>query len=368
MTAPGPTENLFAHVRVEEATVIDVDRAKWVVTVETKNTAKTVPNVQPLLAYHHYLGGEGASWMPEVGAVCLLLFPSDQGQPVILGYKAVPSPLDMASTADNVDQVMGFRSRRMQQNPGDFVMSTRDGNFIALRRGGVLQVGATSLAQTVFVPIRNWIKSFCENYSLETLGGGLEWRVDRVEDDPAGAAPSSIYLHLREHAQDDLATVRVRMHPAGQSANPKIVWDFSVAPKGINRDDGSVTNEVYNSAVMMDGSKVEFLGMNRSVHVKGDDSLQVDGKRTAKATGDHTVESGANMLVKGGSKATVTAPKVELGAGATQAVIKGTEFVQALAGAQWIVGPGPAAGSIVTLNPASIGALQATLSQVVFTK
>ena len=82
-------------------------------------------------------------------------------------------------------------------NPGDIGMTTRDGNFIMLRRGGIVQLGATAMAQTVYIPIRNYIKQFCENYELHTLGGDVEWRVDRVESDPSGQAPSTYLLPQR---------------------------------------------------------------------------------------------------------------------------------------------------------------------------
>lgn len=366
-TRGAPTHNRFSHFRCETGTITDVDRKKWIVTVETKYTAKTVTEVQLMTPYHHFLGGEGFHVLPEVGATVLVAFPSDNSYPFVMGYMPVAAQALREDGAGEVAEEFGWRSRRPQMNPGDIGITTRDGNFLMLRRGGIVQVGATAMAQTVYIPIRNYIKQFCENYEMHTLGGDVEWRVDRAENDPSGQAPSTYVFHMQEFAQDAKASVRVRYYPSGQSADPKVVWDIAIAPQGIDRDTGDFSGEVYTMAVAMDGSKTEFLGANRKTTVNGDDTLEVGGAWKVSAGGTGTVDASGALKLKSGSTASLEGSKVALGSSsASSPVPKGDKLVQALASAQWIVGAGPAAGSVVTLNPGSVAALQAALSTKVF--
>lgn len=362
-----PTHNRFSHFRCETGIITDVNRKKWVATVETKYTAKTVPDVQLASPYHHYLGGEGIHVLPEVGATVLVAFPSDNSYPFIMAYLPVAAQDLRADNTGEVLEEFGWRSRRPVMNPGDLMLTTRDNNFLALRRGGVVQLGATAVAQTVYLPIRNYIKHFCENYEVNTLGGDIEWRVDRVESDPSGQAPCTYQFHMQEFAQDAKASLRIRHYPAGQSANPKVVWDIAIAPQGIDRDTGELSGEVYTMAIAMDGSKTEFLGANRKTTVNGDDTLEIGGSWKVSAGGSGTLDIRGALKMKSGSTASVEGAKVALGtSSAVSPVPKGDALVNALAGAQWIVGAGPAAGSVVTLSPASVPALRAALSTKVF--
>lgn len=357
-----PTHNAFSHFRAEEATIVDVDREKWVVKVVTKHTAKDVPNVQLLSPYHHYINGEGFAVMPEVGAVCIMAFPSDDTPPFILGFKGVASQTNVESAGGETQETYSFRSRRPKLNPGDIAITTRDENFLILRRGGVVQIGATALSQTVYLPIRNYIKHFCENYEVNTLGGNMEWRVNRVENDPSGNAPCTFDFQMNEFAQDAKASVRATFYP-GSNDNPKPVWQFVIAPQGIDRSDGTYTGEVYTIGVAIDGTTTEFIGANRKTTVQGDDELHISGKRLVKTGGDHTIQASGKAIMKASNAAIVDGSQVQLCEGARSAVLLGDKFIQLLASSQWIV-----SGTTASLSPASAAALRQAMSRKVFTK
>ncbi len=356
---------------MEEGVITDVNRKTWTVTVETRHTAKTVPDLQIMVPYHHYANGEGLHHLPEVGAVCLLGWPSDNTPPIVMGYLGMPS-VELASdgqarpesTDDSASPTdVSLRSRRPDMNPGDIGMTTRDENFVICRRGGIVQIGATSIAQRIYIPVLNYIKDICENYSMQSFGGDVSWTVDRQESDPSGNAPATWTMHLREFAQDAKATVRVRYLPVqAPGGGSKSAWEISVSPQGIDTDDGSVEEEMYSLLVTIDGDKTEVIGANRSVTVRGNDTVRVEGNQETTVTGDSKITAQGSLEHIAGSTAVLGGAIVKLGSKtAAHPGTLGDELVQWLATSIW-----PVAGGAAAPSPASIAALSRILSTKVF--
>jgi hypothetical protein len=306
-----PSHGSYSQVRVEEAVITDVNRKTYTVTCDTRHSNKTVEDIQCLVPYHHYENGEGIHHLPEVGAKCYLFWPSDNTPPFILGYigaagvRASTDGEPERSTPDGTGSPtdVEFKSRRPDLQPGDIAFTTRDENFVVLRRGGILQLGATPIAQRIYIPILNYIKDFCENYEMNAFGGDIAWTVGRVEDDPGGDAPATWTFHANEFAQDEKATVRIRHLPVtGPSGGDKAAWEVYVAKQNIDRDTGEVSDEKYSMLLTVEGEKTEMIGSDYSLRVKGNHTVQVDGDISYKANGTATLE--------GGSKATVKAPQV----------------------------------------------------------
>lgn len=370
-TPDAPTHSGYSHVRIEECVITNVNRKTWTVTAESRHSAKTVEDIQVLAPYHHYSNGEGIHHLPEVGAICVICWLSDNTPPFIMGYLGAASvtssqddgPERSTAAAEGSPTDVSFQSRRPDLNPGDIAMTTRDGNFIYLRRGGVIQIGATSIAQRIYIPVLNYIKDFCENYEMSHFGGDLSWTVARSESDASGKAPATYILHLNEFAQDKKATVRISHLPVpSPGGGSKAVWEVKVAPQGIDRDDGSVTGAVYSLLVTMDGKKTEIIGADRSTTIKGNDLLDVTGDRTLTVGGTekHTVTGDLKLLA--GQKAVLAGLLLKLGSeGASEPGVKGQALLTWFASAQWVV-----AGTVATLSPASLTALSQILSQKVF--
>jgi hypothetical protein len=365
-TKDAPSHSRFSHFRCEEATVVDVNRKTYCVKVETRHTSKSIEDIQALAPYHHFANGEGIHHLPEVGAVCLVAFPSDDTPPFIMGYKGSAAvliseddtPERSTSAAEGSMTDVSWRSRRPKLNPGDIAITTRDENFIFLRRGGIVQIGSTPISQRVYIPILNYIKDFAENYAMQTFGGDVSWTVGRVEDDPGGNAPATYVFHMNEFAQDAKATVRVRHLPL--SNGDKAAWEVHVAPQGISREDGSVENEVYSMIIMTDGEKTEIIGANRNVTVKGNDTLTVEGDRRVDVSGTHKL-SGSSIELTADQQAALIGSIVKLASsGASSPAVLGDQLIQWFGTAQWVV-----AGTVATVSPAAITALAQILSQKV---
>lgn len=370
-TTGGPSHNRFSHFRCEEGTITNVNRKTYTVTVETRHTSKTVEDVQVLVSYHHYANGEGDHHLPEVGAVCMIAWPSDNTPPFVMGYLGVASveessddaPERSTATAEGSPTDVSFRSRRPKLNPGDIAFTTRDENFIFLRRGGVIQIGATPISQRVYIPVLNYIKDFAENYEMHTFAGDVSWTVGRQEDDPSGNAPATYTFHMNEFAQDAKATVRIQHLPLNGGGD-KAAWQVHIAPQGIDRDDGSVESEVYSLVITTAGDKTEIVGGARSVTVEGDDSLTVRGSRTVRVSGDEiTTADGKIESIAGGEHVVGGRVVKHGGRGASIPHVKGTQLVQLLSTATWIVDP---VANTAVLSPAAIAQLQTILSQKVF--
>jgi hypothetical protein len=371
-TRDAPTHNRYSHFRCEEGTVTDVNRKNWTVTVETRHSSKGPNDIQCLVPYTHVNNGEGIHFLPEVGAICMLAWPNDNTPPFIMGFKGaagVQTSQDgrpERSTADpeGSDTDVSFQSRRPDLNPGDIAVTTRDENFIYLRRGGIVQIGATPISQRVYVPVLNYIRDYCENYSMSAFGGDVTWSVLRQESDPRGGAAATYVFHMNAEAQDAEATVRVRYMPLEEPGSAsRGAWEVRVAPKGIARDTGEVTGEVYSLYVTTDGDETQILAGSREITIKGDDLLRVSGGRTVRVGGDDTITADGAMRHIASGEAVLGGSQIKLGGrAASSPAVKGTELLTWFASAQWIVGPSGTA----TLSPASLAQLQQILSTKVF--
>lgn len=375
MTQPAesPAHNRYSGFRCEEGTVTDVNRNTYTVTVETRHSSKVVEHLQALSPYHHFKNGEGYHHLPEVGAVCMLGWPSDNTPPVIMGYKGMPSATGVpegeeaaapTSDGEGSPQDVSFRSRRLALQPGDLAMTTRDENFLVLRRGGIVQLGATPVAQRVYIPILNYIKDFCENYEMHAFGGDVSWRVERQEDDPSGDAPATYIFHCNTYAQDEMATVRVRhMTLAEAGGGDRVAWEVQIAPQHIDRDTGVVTDAVYTLEVTVAGDMTVTMA-SRTVTVEGDDTLTVQGGRSITVSGDDVITSQSNMRHTASGEAVFGGATVKLvSRAAGSPAVKGDALLIWLSGAQWVVNTGT--GTAV-VSPASILQLQQILSRKVF--
>jgi len=378
-TPGGPSHNRYSFFRLEEAVITDVNRKTWTVTVETRHSAKTVTDIQCMAQYHHYANGEGIHHLPEVGAICLLGWPSDNTPPFVMGYLGLPSveitPDDQAARSQTTDNPqgsptdVGFRSRRPELNPGDVGLTTRDENFVILRRGGIVQIGSTALSQRLYIPVLNYIKDFCENYEMQSFGGDLSWTVARSESDPSGKAPATWTLDLLEYAQDTKATVQVRYLPVAEPGSDKSAWEVTVAPQGIDRDTGSVSGAVYTLKVGLNGDRIETITGSRSTEVQGSDTLEVGGDHSTTVGGSTSLTAGGSLEHIASGTATLGGAAVRLGSrAAAQSAVLGPALVSLLSQPMIVLPPGgvgPPIGTAV-LSPSQIALLTQMLSTKVF--
>ena len=182
--------------KAELARVLDVNPKEYTCALVTENSNKPMTNVPYSSPYCHYPEGEGMTFVPEVGSQAILLH-TNEG-PIIIGFI-------MTAGTDR------FRGNRPVAKPGDIFASTRDGNFLYLHRGGVVQIGATPAAQRMYIPLDRLIRDICQNYHLDTFGGSLHWEVEQLDqEDPAAC----LTLRGYELASDEDASVTLKIGKA----------------------------------------------------------------------------------------------------------------------------------------------------------
>jgi hypothetical protein len=296
---------------VIQGKVININLVRWTVDVYSTFDRKRYMDVPVGSPYLHYSNGEGLSIMPEVGSVCYLCVPGDSSGPFVLCFVMPHETVDTA--ADDAPQ--GTRSRgqptgssdatfagnRPRAKPGDIELKTRDGNFVRLHRGGVLQIGATELAQRIYVPLNNLVTDISENYNHLNTGGTIAWG---IQDGASEEKFPSQYLHtFRIFAKDKYADCKLavgrvfnQLREDGSGVgndddNPTMV-ELAIKPQGFD----AVTGDEATDSKEAGETVLHFLfdkKGNGFVKLKGNVKLVIEKKF------EMTVKAGMEISVEG---------------------------------------------------------------------
>jgi hypothetical protein len=340
-----------AHIL--EGQVVDLNLKNWTVDVITKFDQKYFLNVQISSPYMHYNRGEGFYAMPDIGAKCHLCIPSDGPPPYVLDFIMAQETISGTDSdaPDGTDGGKGdvtqestsasFAGGRTRAKPGDIGITNRDGSFIRLHRGGVLQIGATSLAQRVYIPLQNMIIDTSQSYQHHNTGGSINWFVAEGESD---TNPPTVSRHTyRLLANDEKATIRVAhgklsdvitepnadvrsdLELLGFGGEPT-VCEVLVAPGEISANDGSLTDKTRGVSVLRyyfdasgntlfrtEGSVETRIAKKLRLRVDGDVdifgkanfSMTFDGVGRVQATKGLDI-TGAVIRLNGGTKPVAT--------------------------------------------------------------
>ena len=288
---------------IQKARVLDVDLSTYTLSVATEYAKKPMSGISFATPYQHLNNGEGIYFMPEVGSVCWLCEPSDGCMPFVLAWASAQNEAD-------------FTSQKKQLNPGDIYLGTRDDNFLFLRRGGVVQIGATGICQRIFMPVNNTISDFCENYGLHTLAGDLEWTIGRTDQTTDGRRPGLLKVYAKEFADDPgpVAELEIGSH----SSDSDTILTLKIRDKGGGQEQVSLTVKKTGEVdwvIQKDLS--EQVNGDWGVSVAGDIAITGKKKITLSATGDFKAHTDANATLEA-QQVTVDAPMTKM-TGVTQA-------------------------------------------------
>lgn len=323
----GISESEYVPTQVETVRIVNVNIEDWSVDCVSDEANKRFFDIQVMSPYFHFANGEGWYCMPEVGAMAWICKPS-------VGRMAAPFIMGFQSPFDETQQ--SFQAHRQSLNPGDMMWRTRDENFIILRRGGVVQIGATPVCQTILVPIKNLMRHFCENWELNTFGGEMLWSVDRDDQTTDGAAPTTLTFNVKSKANDPahIAHLTIGSHGDGEPTTMELIIKESGEDGAEVKIDCKFTNE---GDVLWDVEQDFTVVAKRSISMATeDDNISFDsakdfaalakGNMNLEAEGDWKGVSGGTTELIGGTKSVVDAPAIELGAGAIEPVVLGTQF------------------------------------------
>jgi hypothetical protein len=327
------SESEWRAASVETCRIINVNIESWSVDCVSEYGNKRYFDIQVMSPYFHFASGEGIYVQPEVGALVWLCVPSG-------GRFSAPFVLGFQSAHDESND--GFRGGRQTLNPGDIMLRTRDENFIVLRRGGVVQIGATPTAQRFYIPIRNFIRDFCENYELFTFGGELTWITERDDQTTDGAALTKFSLRAKEKADNKahIATLTIGSH--GEDSPTTLLLEI-----GESGDEGA---KVMVSLTATKEGDVRWVSQ-KGYSIEAKESLQItvkekdititaeQGAYTVSAqknvlmsskTGEAVLDGKTKAVLKSSTQAIMDAPQVCLGNGAASPVVKGDMLVSFL--------------------------------------
>lgn len=169
-----------------EGRVVDVNMNNWTVDVYSSYDRMRFNDIQCASPYLHHYAGEGGSVMPDLNAKVMVCIPSDSSPPHVAYYIMAFENVDMAApdapqgttsqpNADGTSSGASFAGGRPRAKQGDLTWRGRDGNFLILHRGGVVQIGSTELAQRIFIPLTNSMIDISDNYYHHTQGGTKYW-------------------------------------------------------------------------------------------------------------------------------------------------------------------------------------------------
>lgn len=230
------SESRFGPATVETVRITNVNIEDWSIDCVSEYGNKNYFDIPVMSPYFHYANGEGIYVVPEVGAMGWLCIPSSgrRAGPFLLGFQA-PHDEDNDS----------FRCGRQTFTPGDIVLRTRDENFLTLRRGGVVQIGATPTAQRMYIPINNVIRDFCENYELNTFGGELLWKTVRPDKSDKGDGKTKLSILAKQKSDDPKHIAELSM--GSHEGDDALTMELKIWSDGTKNREIKVTLQITNT-------------------------------------------------------------------------------------------------------------------------
>jgi hypothetical protein len=311
-------------VKVFRGKVVSVDPLRWTATVVDEDNGVH----QDIAVNPTYIttGGAGSFHLPAVNSMVWLMRPSTGRTPFILASSTSPKQTDEGDDAEDPNDL---RQNRPVLAEGDHMLaSTEEGGFVIVRNSGVIEIGSSQFAKRFYIPLRNTIRDFFENYLQHAAGGSHTWEARR-EDDQHGVdrTPTEWKLDLKEFAEDG-PLIKVRM---GRSAEedaesvPQGVKGGIVASLNINDRykvwidrNGCMASVTYGAVTTSHvGPRTDYFDATHTHRVRG---------RLVERFGDRSTEVERNdeALVRGSRRAEVTRDDVEVIGGSVTRTVGGT--------------------------------------------
>lgn len=327
-----------------QARIVNVNLVAWTVDVVTTYDRHQFFNIQVAGPYLNPTRGEGIYAFPEIGSVCMVCIPGDSAPPFVAAFVMPYETIDMSGegapvgiNSNSEPQEGGdsptYAGGRPTPKPGDIMLRGRDGNFVALHRGGVLQIGATELSQRIFIPIRNFMMDISQNYAHHNSAGSVIWGL--AEAGEKKQYPAYKRETVRVYANDQYADIRITSgqvqddtgEPKGDDGdqgklnelqigtNKKktpILFEVVVSPSGFVADTGQVKDkDTPNKAVfrfLFDRDGGTFLrckgsllvSSKKKISIMSSDNMELLSKKdiTVHADGSMTIEAGPLLELK----------------------------------------------------------------------
>jgi hypothetical protein len=210
----------MGDTRVIRGKILSVDRVRWTCQVQSEFGNRIIDGVEIKPDSVNTEGG-GSGAVPEVNSLVYLCYPSTDSTPFIMGGATAPRQLDEGD--DNEDP----NDRRMNRpvlDEGDILVASSGTSRIIVRKGGVLEIGASESAKRIYIPLQNLIREFSQSWEHESGGGRMSMKA-RDDDETYGPerTPAEFQLQWREFAEDEFPMVDLRMGRIQAEDNERII-------------------------------------------------------------------------------------------------------------------------------------------------
>lgn len=280
----------FSAAWIEEGVITRVHPSRYTVDWEADKSSRRFFDICLASPYVHQGYGQGMTIMPEVGAKCLVVQPSDDSPPVVLAFV-----VDPVNTTDKDGEIStSYHSARPPAVPGDIIFRGRKGNTVYLHRNGNLQLGASPGNQTFYLPISSLLWDVCKRYRLDTGGGQLAWEVAS-----SATYDTELRLTARERATAANASLSLRMGTLADLPPPPtpgattVLFELAIAPEGVDNQ-GRSAAQVFALRVDKAGHEWRYNAGSVTTAV-GQDTVYQCVNRTETISGNQTTVVGGML-------------------------------------------------------------------------
>ena len=316
---------------IREGYIVDYDpKAKTASVIF--DGMRRIDDVQVTTPYTSARGG-GIRADPELGAKCIIGGPLQD--PKILGFLGV------------YDRTTGSYGRREPESTfGDLSFGTAADNYIHLRRSGIIEVKATGLCQTLYIPTGAIIQEHFKQYRGYCPGGEITMGARSSRTEEGGGAGAVLYqVKCRGSALDAQMGVQFKLGA---------VADINEIPGGRLPEfhtPGPVYAEVavglgesaYLFQVTAAGEVIERVDQSHIKRVAGTEASlvgavfkQVEGNVEMEVAGKIDLTCSADLIAQIANSVRFASPEIILegnvrlgGPDANENVIKGAAFLTA---------------------------------------
>lgn len=210
-------KDAVSYAKLYTASVVSVDPTTYQMRVFAKGTSEPIEIPSP---FFNIRDGSGAGFhiIPEIGSEVWILEASD-GKKVPLMYHG--------EIGDS------YRNNRPDGIEGDISISTRDGNSIAVHRGGSVSLAAGAVCKMLLEPVTDTITTFSSQSKSYTLSCVTE----NIVNDRSAISKRKFY----KNADDTKPVVEERIG----DISGDIRYKFS--SKDTQDSDNSFTSEIKNT-------------------------------------------------------------------------------------------------------------------------
>jgi hypothetical protein len=267
-------ETTLNPVRVEFGKIINVNFEKRTVDFRSEFSERFAYDIPWTSPYFDQIVGSGITFIPEPGMTALCMHISEsKRKPVIIAFIGAPE-------RKTDDDEQSYLCGQQKGNPGDILINGRDGNFLAIKRGGIVQVGSNPICQTLYFPIRNIIQNIAENYEINSFAGDLSFEVLRKEDSSEGQSKCIFEIAVREFANDEKPMVTLSIGALDNDNN------FILECRDKGGGNTKVTFTVKKSGEITWKTEEKL-----TINTKQDFALQSDAKISVKSKNDLEIKS-----------------------------------------------------------------------------